>query len=239
MKRIVGGNLRVWYARARRTSKRRLIVEVELEVPLVGLGVLLDLEAVAHARQAWSVCIIFSRGVFEQLLLRCEILKLELRICRVFSILSCYEFVQNLTARNAALLPRDELLQVILHHIGRLVPLANHGDDRHFNLGQLEALHFQTVRGDHIKRASDIFKQIVVSAGRRVVPIREEIVQVFLSLALLDQRGRPGTVWRLLSCITIPGETGYDWHLELGDELLVRHGGRVNVVPHEDHDKHG
>ena len=60
MKRIVGGNLRVWNAGARSAPQRRLVVEVELEVPLVGLCVLLNLEPVAHARQARGVCIILS-----------------------------------------------------------------------------------------------------------------------------------------------------------------------------------
>ena len=103
----------------------------------------------------------------------------------------------------------------------------------------METLHFETVRGHHVEWASDILKQVVVSTRSRVVPIREEIVQIFLRLTLLEQRGRPSAVWRFLCRITVPGQTGDDWHLELGDELLVGDGGRVDVVPHENHDKHG
>ena len=77
MERVVGGNLSVRDACARGPPERRLVVEVELKAPLVGLRVLLDLEPVAHTRQAWRVCIILSRGVLEQLLLRCKILKLD------------------------------------------------------------------------------------------------------------------------------------------------------------------
>ena len=105
LKRVVGGDLRVRDASAGGTTESCLIVEVEFKIPLIVSFVVLDLEAIADAWQTRGEGVVLSRSVLEELRFRCEVLELEIRICRVFAILCCQQFVQNLAAWEASFLP--------------------------------------------------------------------------------------------------------------------------------------
>ena len=83
-------------------------------------------------------------------------------------------------------MPGDQLLKVILHHVGCLVPLTDDGDDWHLDRRKREALGLETIAWHHVERPKHILEQVVLAAMESVTIVREEWIHCFLGLALLE-----------------------------------------------------